>query len=41
MGPLAISRVPYEVYFKYVWKLLIILSIMVMVLMSIATILSK
>lgn len=38
MGALAISRVPYEVYFKFVWKLLIILSIMIMVVLSLATI---
>lgn len=39
MGALAIARVPYEIYFKYIWKLLIILSIVVMTLMSIAVIL--
>ena len=38
MGALAIARVPYEVYFKFVWKLLILLSIMIMIFISVATI---
>ncbi|MTI49362.1 YfcC family protein [Sporosalibacterium faouarense] len=36
MGALAIARVPYTKYFKHVWKLLVVLSIMVMAFMSIA-----
>lgn len=39
MGALAISRVPYEVYFKHVWKLVLILTIMVILFISLATIL--
>ncbi|WP_226376866.1 YfcC family protein [Oceanobacillus halotolerans] len=38
MGALAIARVPYNVYFKHVWKLLIVLSVMVMAVMSIAVV---
>jgi uncharacterized ion transporter superfamily protein YfcC len=39
MGALAISRVPYAVYFKFIWKLLIILSVMIMAFISVATVL--
>ncbi len=39
MGALALGKVPYEKYFKYVWKLLIILSIMIMLVMSLAVVL--
>ncbi|GAB3804925.1 YfcC family protein [Virgibacillus kimchii] len=39
MGALAIARVPYNVYFKHVWKLLIVLSIIVMASMSITVLL--
>ncbi|OEH93869.1 YfcC family protein [Bacillus solimangrovi] len=36
MGALAIAKVPYEIYFKYMWKMLIALSAMVMVFISIS-----
>lgn len=36
MGALAIAKVPYETYFKFVWKLLIIISIVVMLALTIA-----
>ena len=39
MGALAIGRIPYGTFFKYIWKLLIVLSLVVMVLMSIAAVL--
>ena len=39
MGSLAISRVPYEVYFKYIWKLLLLLIVMTVFFISAATIL--
>ncbi|WP_066174845.1 YfcC family protein [Bacillus marinisedimentorum] len=34
MGALAIARIPYDRYLKHVWKLLIILSVVVIVLMG-------
>jgi uncharacterized ion transporter superfamily protein YfcC len=40
MGALAIARIPYSTYLKHVWKLVLVLSIVVMVIMSIATIMS-
>jgi uncharacterized ion transporter superfamily protein YfcC len=40
MGALAIARIPYGTYLKHVWKLVLGLSIIVMVIMSIATIMS-
>lgn len=36
MGALAIARIPYNVYLKHVWKLLLILTVMIMVVMSIS-----
>ncbi len=36
MGALAIARIPYDRFFKHVWKLLIVLSIVVIVLMGAA-----
>ncbi len=38
MGALAIARIPYMTYVKHVWKLLIVLSIVIMVIGSIAVI---
>lgn len=40
MGALAIARIPYSTYLKHVWKLVLALSLIVMVIMSIATIMS-
>ncbi|MCM3765797.1 YfcC family protein [Neobacillus niacini] len=40
MGALAIARIPYSTYLKHVWKLVLVLSIVVMVLMSVATIMA-
>lgn len=40
MGALAIARIPYSTYLKHVWKLVLALSVIVMVIMSIATIIS-
>ncbi|MCL6570236.1 MAG: YfcC family protein [Bacillus sp. (in: Bacteria)] len=40
MGALAIARVPYSTYLKHVWKLVLGLSIIVMVILSVATIIS-
>lgn len=40
MGALAIARIPYGTYLKHVWKLVASLSIIVMVIMSIAAMLS-
>lgn len=39
MGGLALGRVPYERWLKFIWPLLLILTVMLMVLMSVATIL--
>ncbi|RKD33145.1 YfcC family protein [Thermohalobacter berrensis] len=39
MGALALAKVPYEKYFKHVWKLLVIVSLMIMIVMSLAVIL--
>ncbi len=36
MGALAIAKVPYDIFFKFMWKLLIILTILIMVSLSIA-----
>ncbi|MEH7108831.1 YfcC family protein [Bacillus sp. JJ1764] len=38
MGALAIARIPYSTYLKHVWKLVVMLSVIVMVILSIATI---
>jgi uncharacterized ion transporter superfamily protein YfcC len=38
MGALAIARIPYSTYLKHVWKLVLSLTVVVMVIMSIATI---
>ncbi|CAH2714478.1 hypothetical protein BACCIP111895_01641 [Neobacillus rhizosphaerae] len=40
MGALAIARIPYGTYLKHVWKLVVSLSIIVMVIMSMAAMLS-
>lgn len=40
MGALAIARIPYSTYLKHVWKLVVVLSVIVMVIMSIATIMN-
>jgi uncharacterized ion transporter superfamily protein YfcC len=37
MGALAIARIPYGTYLKHVWKLVLSLSVLIMVIMSIAT----
>ncbi|KGP72646.1 YfcC family protein [Pontibacillus yanchengensis] len=36
MGALAIAKVPYDIYFKFMWKLLIVLTLLVMTVLSIA-----
>ncbi|MGJ7911285.1 YfcC family protein [Neobacillus sp. LXY-1] len=38
MGALAIARIPYSTYLKHVWKLVVMLSVIVMVILSVATI---
>ncbi|MFK9090095.1 YfcC family protein [Bacillus salipaludis] len=40
MGALAIARIPYSTYLKHVWKLVLVLSIIVMVIMSAAALMS-
>jgi uncharacterized ion transporter superfamily protein YfcC len=40
MGALAIARIPYSTYLKHVWKLVLSLSVIVMVIMSIATLMN-
>ncbi|MGG3468003.1 YfcC family protein [Neobacillus pocheonensis] len=40
MGALAIARIPYSTYLKHVWKLVVGLSLIVMVIMSVATMIS-
>jgi len=40
MGALAIARIPYSTYLKHVWKLVLGLSVIVMVIMSAAAIMS-
>ncbi|MEH7352846.1 YfcC family protein [Neobacillus drentensis] len=40
MGALAIARIPYSTYLKHVWKLVLGLAVIIMVIMSIAAIMS-
>ncbi|MBS8266287.1 YfcC family protein [Mesobacillus boroniphilus] len=40
MGALAIARIPYTTYLKHVWKLVVVLSVIVMIILSIATMLN-
>ncbi len=40
MGALAIARIPYGTYLKHVWKLAVLLSVLVMVILSVAAIMS-
>ncbi len=40
MGALAIARIPYSTYLKHVWKLVVALSVIIMVILSVATIIS-
>ncbi|WHY76794.1 YfcC family protein [Neobacillus sp. WH10] len=40
MGALAIARIPYSTYLKHVWKLVLGLALIIMVIMSIAAIMS-